>query len=72
MAEHGMETGESTQKESPSLTLAEIREVYERLGIDPGEPEPPRSFEEYAWRYGFSRSRRNTTLDPTTKVRTGR
>jgi hypothetical protein len=47
------------------VTLQEIEELYERLGISRAAAEPPRSFEEYAWKYGFKpqEKRTRTTLD---------
>lgn len=47
------------------VTLEEIEELYDRLGISRAAGEPPRSFEEYAWKYGFKpqEKRTRTTLD---------
>lgn len=47
------------------VTLQEIEELYDRLGIPTVTNEPPRTFEEYAWRYGFhpQDTRKRTTLD---------
>ena len=53
------------------VTLKEIEELYDRLGISRGTNEPPRSFEEYAWKYGFNPQdkRTRTTLDTRTSQR---
>ena len=57
---------ETEKRESDrKVTLEEIEELYDRLGISRAAPEPPRSFEEYAWKYGFKPQdkRTRTTLD---------
>ena len=53
------------------VTLEEIEELYDRLGIPRGSSEPARSFEEYAWQYGFKpqAKRTRTTLDTHTSQR---
>ena len=50
---------------SRRVTLEEIEELYDRLGISRAALEPRRSFEEYAWKYGFKPQdkRTRTTLD---------
>jgi hypothetical protein len=40
--------------------LEEVEEVYARLGISRAAAESPRSFEEYAWKYGFKPQERRT------------
>lgn len=54
-----------TKDRKRKVTLQEIEELYDRLGISTAANEPPRSFEEYAWRYGFhpQDERKRTTLD---------
>lgn len=53
------------RKSERKVTLEEIEELYDRLGITRAAAEPPRSFEEYAWKYGFKpqEKRTRTTLD---------
>ncbi len=50
------------------VTLEEIEELYDRLRIPRASAEPPRSFEQYAWKYGFkpNQKRTRTTLDTQT------
>jgi hypothetical protein len=52
------------------VTLKEIEELYDRLGVSRDPNEPPRSFEEYAWKYGLrpEAKRHGTTLDPHTRL----
>lgn len=60
---------EDLQKEANGIgrkiSLEEIRQLYERLGIEQRSSNESASFEEYAWRYGFNpqRTRKETTLD---------
>lgn len=60
------EADDGKRKES----LKEIQELYDRLGISRGKDEPPRSFDEYAWKYGFTpeAKRHGTTRDPHTRL----
>jgi len=57
-----------TKERKRKVTLREIEELYGRLGISTAINEPQRSFEEYAWRYGFHRQDKpkRTTLDTRT------
>jgi len=66
VSEVSMETEERQTKEK--VTLEEIEELYDRLGITRAAPEAPRSFEEYTWKYGFKpqEKRTRTTLDTRT------
>ena len=52
-------------EDTRKVTMEEIEHLYERLGITRTTHESPRSFEEYAWRYGFKpqEQRTSTTLD---------
>jgi hypothetical protein len=60
---------EDLQKEANGtgrhISREEIRQLYERLGIEQQTSSEIASFEEYAWRYGFTpqRLRKETTLD---------
>ena len=51
------------------VTIEEIEELYDRLGISRAAPEPPRPFEEYAWKYGFKPQEKRTRT--TSRLRIG-
>ena len=51
------------------MTLEEIEEPYDRLGITRAAAEAPRSFEEYAWKYGFKPQEKRTRT--TSRLRSG-
>jgi hypothetical protein len=67
-----MGMSEDLQKEANGtgrhISLEEIRQLYERLGIEQQTSSEIASFEEYAWRYGFKprRPREETSLDART------
>ena len=67
---------ESTMKtEKPtktrSITVQEIHELYQRLGINEIKTDQLLRFEDYAWRYGFKKviPQRTTTLDRDTHIK---
>lgn len=57
--------GSNTQENTQKVTMEEIERLYDKLGITHTSRETPRSFEEYAWRYGFKpqEQRTRTSLD---------
>lgn len=57
------ETHDSDTKRK--VTLKEIEELYDRLGIPRGTSEPPRSFEEYAWQYGLNPQEKRPPINST-------
>lgn len=61
---------ENEDTTTKKLTLEEIQEVYQRLGIRVLETGSGKSFEDYAWQYGFRKQRPHAhpTLDADTHI----